>query len=426
MSADRKSKGQHRWIAAAILLAAGLTVAATPLPRAWKNWRYSRAIELPSTDSTQLAGIIVPQDAYPHAQTSLPDVRIIDENGSEAPFVRYAREGSTSSKTLPTEMIATSFVPRMFTQAVLSVGAPAPFHNAVEIETAETDFIEWVSVEASDDAKVWRIVQDGAPIFRSRKESREGTQSVSYSQNNARYLRVRILDGGKKFPVSRANVSYKTVEPPERSSMEAVITAERAAHAADNAWRVDFGTPALNVREVRFAVNPAEFDRAVEISTSEDGAQWSSFARGEIYRFRRGDAAEEHLAVAVPNDTTSRYWRITIANGNDAPLPGVVPYIYMTPAHIVFEQQPGHSYRLIYGQSRAQAPEYDLARRTDAKQEDAAVVGNVGPEEENPDYADAKPGTEKNRYFLWIVVGLAVLLLGYSAIRSLRRNPAAS
>ena len=96
----------------------------------------------------------------------------------------------------------------------------------------------------------------------------------------------------------------------------------------------------------------------------------------------------------------------------------------MTPAHIVFEQQHGHSYRLIYGQSRAQPPEYDLARRTDAKQEDAAVVGDVGPEEENPDYVDPRPWTEKNRYFLWIVVGLAVLLLGYSAIRSLRRKSA--
>jgi hypothetical protein len=426
MNPGRKIESRHFWIAAAILLTAVITIAATPLPRAWRNWRYSRAIELPSTNAAQLAGVIVPQDAYLNAQIGLPDIRIIDETGNEAPFVRYAREGSTNSKTLPTELIENSFSPGNYTQVLLSVGTPPPFHNAVEIETAETDFIEWVSVEASDDAQVWRIVQSRAPIFRFRKDSREGTQTVSYSPNNARYLRVRILDGDKQFPVSRASVSYRSVELPERSAMEANITAERAEHAGDNAWRVDFGTPALNVREVRFAVNPAEFDRTVQILTSEDGTQWSPFASGEIYRFHRGDAAEEHLAVAVPNDTTSRYWRITIVNGNDAPLPGVVPYIYMTPAHVVFEQQPGHSYRLIYGQRRAQAPEYDLARRTDAKQEDAAVVGNVGPEEENPDYVDPRPWTEKNRYFLWIVVGLAVLLLGSSAIRSLRRNPAAS
>jgi hypothetical protein len=130
------------------------------------------------------------------------------------------------------------------------------------------------------------------------------------------------------------------------------------------------------------------------------------------------------LTVAVPSDTTSRYWRITVVNGNDAPLPGIAPSIYMTPVHVVFEQKPGRSYRLLYGQSRAKTPEYDLVRRTDAKQENAAVVGIVGPEEDNSDYSDPRPWSEKNSYFLWIVVGLAVLLLGYSSIRSLRRSTA--
>jgi Protein of unknown function (DUF3999) len=410
------------WAAAAALLAASMTIAATPLPSAWKNWHYSRAIELPSTQATQLAAVIVPQDAYPHAQTGLADIRIIDDSGAEVPFVRYAREGSSLSKPLPTDIVENSFAPENYTQLVLRITAPAPFHNAVEINTLETDFIEWVSVEASDDAQVWRIVQDRAPIFRFRKDAREGTQTVSYSPNNARYLRVRILDGARQFPVLGASVISKTVEPPERASMDAVVTSQAAAQPGENTWQVDLGTPALNVREVRFAVNPAEFNRAVKISTSADGTQWTSFASGEIYRFRRGDSTEEHLAVEVPSYATSRYWRITIVNGNDAPLPGVVPYVYMTPVHLAFEQQPSHSYRLIYGQSRAPMAEYDLARRTDAKQEDAAVAGTVGAEEENVDYADPSPWTEQHRYFLWIVAGLAVLLLGYSAIRSLRRT----
>jgi uncharacterized protein DUF3999 len=412
------------WIAAGILLGAGLTLAATPLPHAWRNWRYSRAIQLPSTDSTRLAAVIVPQDAYPHSQIWLPDMRIIDDAGSEVPYARYAKEGSASSKELPTELLENSFAPGLYTQIVVKLAEQTPFHNAVEINTGESDFIEWVSVEASDDASVWRIVQERAPIFRFRKQSREGTQTVSYSPNNARYLRVRVLDGEKRFPIQGADVIYKTVEIPEREVLYTDIVADPVVHPGETSWRVDLGTPSLSIREVRFAVNPAEFNRAVIISTSDDDATWSFFARGEIYRFLRDNTAEEQLRVFVPSYTTSRYWRITIENGNDAPLPGVTPSIYMTPAHIVFEQQPGHSYRLLYGQSRAVAPQYDLARRTDAKQEDAAVVGEVGPEEENPDYADPKPWTEKNGYFLWVVVGLAVLLLGYSAIRSLRRSSA--
>ncbi len=419
------NKGASRkWIVGAALLALAATLAAAPLPKAWTNWRYSRPIELPATDSVKLAGLSLPQDVYLHAQTSLPDLRIIDDAGNEVPYARYSRVGSTLSKDLPTEVLENSFSHGNYTQLVLNVGASAPFHNAVEIRTAESDFIEWVSVEASDDGHEWRSVADRAPIFRFRQQSREGTQTARYSPNNARYLRIRVLDGDKKFPIDSAQVFSNTVEAPERSFLDENIVDDPTGRAGENSWRVDLGTPALGVQEVRFAVNPAEFIRAVQISTSADGITWTQVARGEIYRFRRDSTAEEHLRVDVPGDVTARYWRITVVNGNDAPLPGVIPSLYITPVHMVFEQQPGRGYRLIYGQPRAAAPQYDLSRRITSEQEDVAVVGQLGAEEETSNYSDPRPWTEKNRYMMWIVMGIAVLLLGYSAIRSLRKNSA--
>jgi hypothetical protein len=404
------------------LLTFAAALAAAPLPSGWSHWRYSRPIEVPSTDSVRLAGLVLPQDVYLHAQTALPDLRIIDDTGNEVPYARYIREGSASSRDLSTEILENSYAPGDYTQVVLSVGASAPFHNAVEINTPESDFIEWVSVEASDDAHQWRIVEDRAPIFRFRRQSREGTQTVHYSPNNARYLRVRVLDGDRKFPVSSAQVVYNTVETPERSFLEAEIVDDPGKRAGENAWRVDLGTPALGLQEVRFAVNPAEFVRAVEISSSDDGTTWRPVAHGEIYRFQRESTEEQHLRVDVPGEITGRYWRITVENGNDAPLPGVIPSLYSTPVHLVFEQQPGRSYRLLYAQNLATAPQYDLARRINASQEDVAMVAQLGAEEETSNYADPRPWTERNRYVLWIVMGIAVLLLGGSAIRSLRKN----
>ncbi len=422
MSAGGYRNATRLCIAGGTLLVLAAALGAAPLPTAWMHWLYSRPIELPTADSARLAGLVLTQDVYLHAQPSLPDLRIIDDAGNEVPYARYAREGSASSRSLPTEILENSFAPGDYTQVVLSISATAPFHNAVEINTAQSDFIEWVSVEASDDAHEWRIVEDRAPIFRFRQQSREGTQTVHYSPNNARYLRIRVLDGEKKFPIYSAQVVYDTVEAPERAFLDESIIDDPTKGAGENAWRVDLGTQALGIQEVRFAVNPAEFIRAVEISTSGDGTTWNPMAHGEIYRFLRGNTAEEHLRVDVPGDITARYWRITVENGNDAPLPGVIPSIYITPVHFVFEQQPGRSYRLIYGQSRATAPQYDLARRVSADQEDAAVMGQLGTEEETSNYADPRPWTEKNRYLMWIVMGIVVLLLGSSAIRSLRRN----
>jgi hypothetical protein len=120
----------------------------------------------------------------------------------------------------------------------------------------------------------------------------------------------------------------------------------------------------------------------------------------------------------------ARYWRVTVRNGNDAPVPRAMPTLYMTPRHVVFEQQPGRSYRLLYGQSEAKQPQYDLARRVNAKQMEAAVAAGLGPEAINTDWADPRPWTEKYDVVLWLALGIAVVLLGYSALRSLRRSAA--
>jgi uncharacterized protein DUF3999 len=405
------------------LLAAVASLGATPLPTAWRNWHYSRSIELPPADTARLASVTVPEDVFRESTAPLPDLRVIDDAGAEIPYVVRTREGSTSTVSIPAKLIEKSFAPGSYTQVVVDEGAKTPFHNALEIQTSEPDFIEWVSVEASDDAHVWRIVQARAPLFRFQQQSLTGTQTISYSENNARYLRIRILDPAKQFPVAGINVLYKTATPPERVPVNASFTPGTSPSAGRSAWAYDFSFVGVPISSVEFDVAmPAEFIRSVQIFGSSDGREWQPFAQGEIYRYRQGEAAQQQMNLTIPyGGAQSRYWKVEIVNGNDAPLEGVALHLYATPRHVFFEQQPGRNYRLLYGQVRARAPQYDLERRLNTKQEEAAVGGQVGPEEMNSQYSDPRPWSEKNGYVLWIVMGAAILLLGYSAIRSLRK-----
>ena len=116
--------------------------------------------------------------------------------------------------------------------------------------------------------------------------------------------------------------------------------------------------------------------------------------------------------------------RVEIVNGNDAPLIEGTPKLYITPQHIVFEQLPGRSYRLIYGQELEKAAQYDLGRRLDAAQLTAAAPAQLGPEEVNAGWVDPRPWTETHDIFLWLMLGIAVILIGYAAVRSLRKSAA--
>ena len=122
----------------------------------------------------------------------------------------------------------------------------------------------------------------------------------------------------------------------------------------------------------------------------------------------------------------ARYWKVEVVNGNDAPLDGVTLHLSAVPRHIVFEQQPGRTYRLLYGQIRAEVPEYDLEKRLNAPQEDTALAGQLGPEEINSGWVDPRPWTETHDIFLWLVLLVAVMLLGYAAVRSLQKAATSS
>jgi hypothetical protein len=266
----------------------------------------------------------------------------------------------------------------------------------------------------------WRIVRERAGIFRFRKQGLDGNQTVTYSDSNARYLRLRFLDGQKQFPVSSVQVAYDVTEPAERVAVPVELVPDPSSPPGVSVWRADLGTPNPSIAEVRFAVEQTEFNRAVRVSASADGESWLDESSCKIYRVRQKDQMEESLCASVGDVQGMRYWRVQVENGNDPPLVGVRPTLYTTPRHIVFRQEPGRSYRLLYGQSEAKAPQYELGRLASRKDIEAAVPVALENEEINSGYADPRPWTEQHPSVLWVALGIAVVLLAFSALRAMR------
>lgn len=423
--ARRRSFGSHARFSVAVFLCAFAAFGAS-LPPAWQHWRYSRAIDLPATQSPRLVSLKVPQDVYANAAPGLADLRVIDETGTEVPYV--LRGEVAASQPVPSQsatILENSFAPGHYTQLVLDLKDVEGFHSSIQIDTSEREFMEWVEVAASDDAHVWRIVQERAPIFRFPREGHSGTTTVSYSPNNARYLRLRILDGDKQFPVTSTRIILNPVVKPQKEPLRTAFAPASPTKPNETVFSTDLGASELPVSEVRLQVGPGEFVREVTIESSRDGSRWYSAGSGEVYRFAQGGRECEQLAVPIEANT-ERYLRVEIANGNDKPLPGIAPAVYIATQRIAFEQNPGRNYRLLYGDSAAKSPEYDLSRRVDSKQVEAALVAQAGTEETTSDWADPRPWTETHKFVLWLGVALAVLLIGFAAIQSLRGSSAST
>jgi hypothetical protein len=402
----------------------GPTPARAQLAEAWAHWMYFRPIDVVPTSEPRLVRVTLPIEIYGKAQPSLADLRVIREDGAEVPYVLHARVGKEERQWRPAEIADLGFLPGEHTEIVIDVGSDHDAHNALEIQTGVNEFFTWVDVATSDDAEDWRILNEKAPIYRY-EDTHEGNTVVSYPDTRARWLRVRVLQPERRFAVYGCRVAYELVEKPELVALPGRLQPDPAHEPEESLWQVDLGVENVPASSVRFEAAQPEFHRTVRVHTSSDQQDWRDVGRGEIYRYPNPQSDRDKpemrisLQVRFP-EVRARYWRVSILNRNDVPVEGLAPTLEGSPRHVVFRQEPGATYRLLYGNLRASAPGYDLARLTPKDELETAALGGLGNQSANSGYVSPDPWSERHPALLWLALAVAVAVLGLLALRALR------
>jgi len=409
-------------------LAAAFLVRAGDLPDRWRNWRYTRSVQQNSTISSEAAGtpaeIRLPWDIFAHCNTGLSDVRVLDDQGREVPYALRIDRGSAGSESHEAHILENSFAAGKYTQVVGDLGHDVPIYDRVRVETAAPDFIVWAEVALSDDSKTWRIVEPRAPIARFRKRSVDGAQTIPLQGLNSRYIRVRIFETKEQFAVTGLTVLREESHPATLAEVAAAFLPANSDDTTETSWTTGLAASRVPVSRLTFVTETPEFYRAVRISGSDDGKVWNYRGSGVIFRYRQGGKTRESLSVDFPEWAPEwpkgHLLRADIINGNDEPLHALQLTLLAVPRVLVFKPQASNAYRIAYGNDRATSPQYDLSHYLDAGPAKSTLDRALGPEELTKNYKDPRPFSERHPSVLWIALGVAILLIGLTAIKTLR------
>lgn len=378
------------------------------------TFAHARTIEatVPATGTN--IRVIVPQAIDGGNDATYPDLRVVDSSGHEIP---YALDPTSDQ---PQETLAISdvgFVPGSFTQAIVDYGPHGALHDALTIHTSRATYFERVSVETSDDRRTWARAASDALIYAVAGHD-AGSQTVEYAPSLARYVRVRVLDATRAFPIDGATAASAASTPVTYPLAHRDTIAQENA---DTVVDIDTGSEHTDISGIAIATATREFSRSVTVSdvgTQTDAP--AAEASGTLSRYATGTP---QLSIDAP--MRARRIRLRIANGNDAPLQGLVVTVYGHQHAIVFTASPQERYRLAWGAS-LDAPAYDLRDRL-AHQRWSARTATLGPataatitlENQNA------TGTLVKTYALPVALVVVLAVLALVVFSTLRAKPAA-
>jgi hypothetical protein len=408
----------------ALLLSAALCwwASSADQPGKWRSWHYSRTVEgrlAPGTNS--LVEIPLPWEIYEHCQPGCVDLRIVDSRDEEVPYVLESSSAEHHSESHRARIVENSLVAGNYTQIIGDLGEGYAAYDRVKVETDRPDFIVWAEVALSDDARAWRIVEGRAPIARFRSREVDGTQTIPFAGLSSRYVRVRIADPSGKFPVGGLSVLLEKTEDVGRTAVSITFKVEPSVDQTVSVWRANLATANQPISALKIETDTPEFYRAVRLSASEDGQEWSYRASGVIYRYQQGNRTRESLRIEFPEYTVGRLIRAEVINANDQPLTHVALTLSAVPRTLVLKANADRQYRLIYGNQKALRPEYDLAHFLDSGHGKPAYLRlSLGAEEVARNYRDPRPFTERHPEVLWSALGVAIILIGLTALKTMR------
>ncbi len=417
-------------LAAALVSLLALSSAAADF--SLEDWQFVKSISVPDVAEGDLVEVVPDPEVFSGAAPGLADLRIVQGNEREVPYQVVVERGSRERRAFPVTIRDLGFVPDQFSTFVADLGESGLFHNEIEVSTSSQNFQRDVMVEGSNDAKTWAVLQEGTRIFDFSLKERDFTARntrVRYPESTARFLRVKITNA-EEDPLNLTGASVFSVS--ETLAEEASYPASISERTEDTAKRrslivFDLGNRGLPTNRLTIQTPQVNFYREVTLEGTGDAPSWSLIQRsGVLYSYDTPKFVGDQLTLSYP-ETTFRYLRLTVNNEYNPLLPIEGVEVFGVPRKLLFQAQPGASYKLYYGNPEARTLSYELERILPFLETENLPVGTLGPQRNNQAFKVERsrlPFSERYTWLITVVVvvaAIAVALLLFGVVRKAKK-----
>ncbi|MGA7107302.1 MAG: DUF3999 family protein [Terracidiphilus sp.] len=396
-----------------------------------RYFRYERRVQMIEPAAPQVC-LAVDAPLFSHAARGLADLRLYRDR-VETPYVLQT---SAAPEKASEQTIAALNLGTRGGQTVFDAAMPASKYGDLQLKVTGQNFIATVAVTGSQ-IQTGPATKIGTFTIFDLTRQRLGRSTVLHlPDSDFRYLHFRIVGPLRPESIRGLIIEYRsTLRPTYIPVAETTQLTQKGRNTV-----IEFTVPArvpVDQIEIVPGLKPANFSRNVTVAVTEmprtETGDASASPRtvtnfGNLLRVHTKEDEhsidQEQLSINSPQvlfESPSR-WRITIDNGDDAPLLPVIVRLQMLERDLCFDQESNGSYVVYYGDPALSAPRYDLPQffHFSGSRAGHAVMQAEKLNAEFMVRPDARPFTERHPALLWIALLLVIALLGLIALRTAR------
>lgn len=409
------------------------------------KWQYTADVTIEGTPGEYCALTLSP-DVYNVARTDLADIRLIDRDGNQIPYIMARDEDRTETVKYNPAILNRSTDANGNALVTLDFGGQA-VKNSIEVETAGDNFRRAVKVEGSNDNAEFFAIVDRAYIFAVSDKNRHRFSTIDLPSNDYRYIRITVspMTAEETKPAINEIRAFKIEKKPAQKQIVEMTQTEHAEdvnyHSSNYVYDLKFRR--LPMVEIELNIDDASFYRCVTIQGRDAATQkvkidsednrarfseievpWNTITTDAIYRYTDTTGKKhERLILPINFRDAYKYIRVVVSNYDDQPITIRSASAKMIPHRIIFPFASDKSARIYVGNDSVSHPQYDLARRLTNPMQVKTTQAALAALTENPAAGKSQikqPWTEQHKILLLTVLVVVVFALGVFMLSSLR------
>jgi hypothetical protein len=447
-----------------------LGISAPSMAEQATEYHFLKQLISESSQAEEIAYFAPDGEIYAATRDGLPDMRILDDTGTETPYQLepdIERSAERVSHTMETVIQSLTEVGKNI-EIRLVLAKNSPSAEGFQFATPLRNFEHKVRVAGSNDGVTWTPLAVEGLIFDYSRYMDVSNKEVALPANNFRQFKINIDNTAddRQSPykeLTRTMRAGQEAEQVERTAVETrplridridmiyhvahdrmertkkveyPIEKFQAAQDADTKQTIiDIDSRRAPLTGFTLETSSRNFSRraSVQAQTSVPGRghlqpdriQWLEIGGATISKLQLQNFQRQQLAISFPEHRETKY-RIVIDNEDNPPLDITDIKAEGNVYRVTFLAQKDKSYSVLYGSEDAQSPKYETAAVLAALRKgfQPAEV-KLGSQTANKAFAKQPDLKFRNLlgnwYFLGAAIALMVAVLGWALYRAGRQ-----